>query len=1216
MQFAHLHVHTYYSILDGASSIESHFKKVQANEQPALAITDHGNMFGVKEFFKVAKKFPDIKPIVGCEVYVNPEGRFSKRGKEDQSANHLILLAKNLDGYYNLVKIVSTGWTEGFYYKPKIDHEILEKYHENIICSSACLGGEIPKFITDGNIEAAYDTARWYKKLFGDDYYLEVMLHKTELPGYNEQAYPLQQKVNAEIFKMSKELGIKVIATNDVHFTNKEDGPAHDRLICLTTNVNVDEPKRMKYTQQEYMKTTEEMLALFPDHPEVLENTMEIVDKIECYTIDKGHVLPIFPIPDKYSDSNDYLRDLVYEGAERHYKTIDDATRERIDFELATIKKMGFPDYFLIVQDFIKAARGMGVWVGPGRGSAAGSVVAYCLGITNLDPIKYDLLFERFLNPDRISMPDIDIDFDDEGRGTVLKYVEGKYGKDHVSHVVTFGTMATKSAIKDIARIQNVPLPESDRLTKLIPDSFPSTIVEKKDENGNVIGTDEKKNKVTVANCIKFVPEMREAYESSPIPGVRETLEYAQKLEGTVRNTGVHACAIIIGRDNLTKHIPICIAKDKETGEDMWVSQYEGSFIEDVGMLKMDFLGLRTLSILKEAVSNVKKHRGIDIDIEAIPIDDKATFDLFSRGDTVAVFQFESPGMQKWLRELQPNRFEDLIAMNALYRPGPMDYIPDFVARKKGEQKIEYDLPDMESILSNTYGITVYQEQVMLLSQKLANFTKGQADGLRKAMGKKLIDKMMELRTKFFDGGKANGHPKNILEKIWGDWTSFAQYAFNKSHATCYAWVAYQTGYMKANYPAEFMAANLSKNLNNMDEITKLMDECRRMGIAVLGPDVNESDLRFTVNKKGEIRFGMAGVKGVGANVVDSIVKGRESGPYKDIFDFIERASNAGPINRKTVEALVYAGAFDSFEGINRDQFFKLNGKEELFIDALCRYGVKLQTDAANMGNSLFGDVEEFKPVPPEIPIPGEYNKLEFLKKEKELVGMYLSAHPLDIFKFELKNFTSVSLTEAEQMTKDASVNAEFQNKELMLGGLITGVSKKVSQKNGKPWADFSIEDFNGSVNFRLFGKDYEAFLPFLEDGNAVFMKCKITPRFFAKKGEENRNKEGGDKPQQTDCELKIKRMILLANTKDDFIKTFTIDIPVNKLTESFRKSFVKELKKNKGHKMLSIKVLDFEKQIAADFFSKKLKIDVNNDLLDYLDHNNLDYSVEKEVNL
>lgn len=1213
MSFAHLHVHTYYSILDGAANIKSLFTKAQKDGQPALAITDHGNMFGVKEFFKVAKDFPNVKPIIGCEVYLNREGRFSKRGKEDQGAYHLILLAKNLKGYYNLVKIVSTGWTEGYYYKPKIDRETLEKYHDNLICSSACLGGEISKAITADDLAEAQETALWYKNLFGEDYYLEVQLHKTELPGYSEEVFGMQTKVNKEIFNIAQKLGIKVIATNDVHFASKEDGPAHDRLICLTTNANFDDVKRMRYTQQEYLKTKEEMLALFPNNPEVIKNTLEIVDKVEKYKIDRDHVLPIFPIPEEFSDSDDYLRHLVYKGANKKYKEVTQSVKDRIDFELETVKKMGFPDYFLIVQDFIAAARGMDVWVGPGRGSAAGSVVAYCLGITNLDPIKYDLLFERFLNPDRISMPDIDIDFDDDGRGKVLKYVEDKYGKDHVSHVITFGTMATKSAIKDVARIQNVPLPESDRLTKLIPDSIPPTVEKIKKENGEV---EEKvtKNKVTVANCIKYVPQMRDAYESSPIPGVYETLEYAKKLEGTVRNTGVHACAIIIGRDNLTEHIPISIARDKETGEDMWVSQYEGSFIEDVGMLKMDFLGLRTLSILKEAVSNVKKHRNIEIDIESIPIDDKATFELFGKGDTVGVFQFESPGMQKWLRELEPNRFEDLIAMNALYRPGPMDYIPDFVARKHGDMKIEYDLPEMEEILTDTYGVTVYQEQVMLLSQKLANFTKGMADGLRKAMGKKLIDKMMELKAKFLEGGKANGHPEDILEKIWKDWTAFAQYAFNKSHSTCYAWIAYQTGYMKANYPAEFMAANLSKNLNNIEEITKLMDECKRMKLEVLGPCVNESDNTFTVNKAGNIRFGMGGIKGVGSAVVENIISCRQEKPFQGIFDFIERASAVGAVNKKTVESLAYSGAFDSFEEIRRDQFFMPNLKEEIFIEALCRYGSKLQSDTLSGGNSLFGDEDEaFKPVPPDIPIPGEYNKLEFLKKEKELVGMYLSAHPLDMYAFEMKNFVKTSLSDAIELVKLASTDTSLQKKEIYIAGLITSVANKVS-KTGRPWVSFNIEDYGGSVNFALFGKDYETFLPFMQEGHSLFIKAVIMPKIYGPKQDNNGDKDSKSAP--VDCELKIRKMTFLANTKDDFVKEFSINIPVKKINKVFRKELVKQLKQNSGKKMLTLKVLDYENQISVEFFSKKYKIDINNQFIDFLEHHNIDYNVNVEVSL
>ena len=1205
MAFAHLHVHTYYSVLDGQASIKSHFKKAQENGQTALAITDHGNMFGVKEFFKVAKDFPDIKPIIGCEVYVNRDGRFTKRGKEDQGAYHLILLAKNLKGYYNLVKIVSIGYTEGFYYKPKIDREVLEKYHENLICCSACLGGEIPKFINTGNLKEAEETALWYKNLFGEDYYLEVQLHVSQVPGMTQEVAQLQQQANEEIFKMSQRLGIKTVATNDAHFSRREDGPAHDRLICLTTNANYSDTRRMRYTQEEYLKTEEEMRALFPDHPEAIDNTMEIVDKIERYKIDRDHVLPLFPIPDEFQDSNDYLRHLVYKGAEKKYKTITDECRERIDFELGTIKRMGFPDYFLIVQDFIAAARGMGVWVGPGRGSAAGSVVAYCLGITNLDPIKYDLLFERFLNPDRISMPDIDVDFDDDGRGKVLNYVEEKYGKDHVSHVVTFGTMATKSAIKDLARIHEVPLQESDRLTKLVPDKFPEEEEKYVDENGQE-KVKTKKVKVTVENCIKLVPEIKEAFENSEIAGVHDTLEYAQKLEGTVRNTGVHACAIIIGRDNLTDHIPISIAKDKETGEDMWVSQYEGSFIEDVGMLKMDFLGLRTLSILKEAVSNVKKRHGIDIDIEAIPIDDKKTFELFGRGDTVAVFQFESPGMQKWLRELQPSRFEDLIAMNALYRPGPMDYIPDFVARKKGEQAIEYDLPQMEEILQDTYGVTVYQEQVMLLSQKLANFTKGMADGLRKAMGKKLIDKMMELKVKFMEGGEANGHPQETLEKIWKDWTAFAQYAFNKSHATCYAWVAYQTGYMKAHYPAEFMAANLTKNINNMDEITKLVGECNRMGIQVLGPDINESSGTFSVNKAGNVRYGMAGVKGVGAAAIDAIVDIRGEKPFEGIFDFAERIAPVNNIGKKIIESLAYVGAFDSFPEITRPQFFMENSRGDIFVDALMKYAQKLQTDQFDSQNSLFGGLEEsVKPTPPEIPASREYNKMEFLKKEKELVGKYLSAHPLDMYRFEIDNFVKQTLSQIQELEAESGSRPDLAGKELYVAAIVSKVAKKMGKD--KPFMDVEFEDYSGSYSHRLFSKDYEKYMSYMQEGNILYIKFALVPPFI-------KNDDKQEKPKVLPCKLRIKRVALLANTKEEFVKGISVTIPVTRFNADFNKALVNALKSNKGEKTLNLHVIDYVNKMQVKFFSRKFKVDITEDFITFLQLNSLDYKVNMDL--
>ncbi|MFA6880012.1 MAG: DNA polymerase III subunit alpha, partial [Bacteroidales bacterium] len=892
----------------------------------------------------------------------------------------------------------------------------------------------------------------------------------------SQEVFEKQKIVNAGLFKLSEKLGIKCIATNDCHFVNKEDGPAHDRLICINTNARVTDADRMHYTQQEYMKTAEEMAAMHITHPEIITNTLEVAAKVEEYDIDHDHILPIFKLPDGYSDSNDYLRDLVYKGAETRYPNMLPKLKDRIDFELQTIKGMGFPDYFLIVQDFINAARARGIWVGPGRGSAAGSVVAYCLGITKIDPIKYDLLFERFLNPERISMPDIDIDFEEERRSDVLAYVEGKYGKDHVSHVVTFGTMATKSAIKDIARIEDVPLAVANKLAGMVPSSFPEEQVKGKRQDGM-----EEKVSVNFDNCLKFVPEFRQEYEHPETPEVGETMKYARMLEGTVRNTGVHACAVIIGRDKLSEHIPISIAKDKDTGNDIWVSQYEGSDIEAVGMLKMDFLGLRTLSILKETVENIKKSKKIDVDVDTLPLNDKATFKLFGKGDTVAVFQFESPGMQKWLRELKPNRFEDLIAMNALYRPGPMQYIPDFVNRKNGRTKIVYEMPEMEDILSDTYGVTVYQEQVMLLSQRIASFSKGQADGLRKAMGKKKIDKMMEMEELFMKGGVANGYKEEQLKKIWNDWKEFAKYAFNKSHSTCYAWIAYQTAWLKAHYPAEFMAANMSKNLGDIAEISKLMDECKRMKIKVLGPDVNESGVDFTVTGDNEIRFGLAAIKGVGGAASEVIIN---NAPYKSIFDFAEKAGN-GNINRKTIESLAYAGAFDSsFPEIRRDQYFSENSKGEIFLDALVRYSQIVNKKEDN-GGSLFGDTDTgFEAQTPEIPAAKEdINNLEFLEKEKEMVGMYISSHPLDMYKFEIDNFTSYNLVQASALVQQVKNNPSLADRDFYVGGIVSSLTKKVSQKSGKPFASMTLEDYAGIMQFSVFGKDFETFLPFLNQG-------------------------------------------------------------------------------------------------------------------------------------
>ena len=1249
MSFVHLHVHTQYSILDGLSSIDKLFRRARELGMPGLAITDHGNMYGVKEFFKYAKKYPEVKPIIGCEIYVSRYDHTIK-DKDHREYYHLILLAKNYNGYKNLMKIVSTGHIEGKYYdKPRVSHHVVEKYAGDLICCSACIAGEVPKNIINGNMEAAEKAVEWHKKVFGDDYYLEVQLHRTEVPGLSLDVYERQSISNQGIFELAEKCGVKVVATNDVHFVDKEDGPVHDRLICLTTNADIDDPKRLRYTQQEYLKSEEEMAALFPDHPEVISNTMEVFGKVESYTIDRGHVLPIFKIEDSFlaekdkylekykdvidagrcdKDGNDrgeaftysvaYLCELCYQGAERRYGTLDREQAERIDFELKTISRMGFPDYFLIVQDFIAAARRQGISVGPGRGSAAGSAVAYCLGITNIDPIKYQLLFERFLNPDRISMPDIDIDFDDDGRYRVFKYVEDTYGKDHVSHVITFGTMAAKMAIKDVARISHMGIDESNRLTKMIPDKpikvteeqeLPMDedeelekgfkVIEKEveipdpDHEGQKIkvmkkfkkGPVDKDYKVTLSNCLKYIDELKNEYENGS-ELTKEVLNYALRLEGSIRQTGVHACAMIIGRGDLTDYIPISVAADKATGLDVWVSQYEGSFIEEVGMLKMDFLGLKTLSIIKECLESVKKTHGIDIDIEKIPIDDEETYKLYGRGDTKSVFQFESDGMKEWLQKLQPTRFEDLIAMNALYRPGPMDYIPSFVARKQGKEKIEYDLPEMEEYLQDTYGVTVYQEQVMLLSQKLAGFTKGQADKLRKAMGKKQLDVLESLHDKFIEGGKANGHPEKVLKKIWKDWRKFAQYAFNKSHATCYAWVSYQTGWLKAHYPAEFQAANLSKNLSNMDEIKKIMDDCKKSRIKVLNPDINESGARFTVNRNGDIRFGLGGIKGFGDNIVKVLIEDREqNGPFADIWDFAERL--AGVINKKALESLLYSGAFDSF-GYSRKRYTQPVRSGDTFLDALMKYADLYNRDKMNSSVSLFGEMEETKPQRPEMPeetVSEDDGTMELLKREKELVGMYLSAHPLDRYAYELENFTSCTLAEIPDIITKCDRDKVKTN--IAVAGYITNV-QLLTSKTGSPWSKTVIEDFSGSYEFALFGKDHETFMPYLQMFTPVYIEGVVEEKYYVRPED---RKIKGNPPYA----FKIKKISLLGNVANSLLKSFVIKIRTPMLNSTFRERLINLVKSNRGTIPLSMILYDPVTEYNIEFMSRKYKVAVSN---------------------
>lgn len=1157
--FTHLHVHTQYSVLDGASEITDLFATAKADGQKALAITDHGNMYGVKEFFKAAKK-AGVKPIIGCEVYVARNSRFDKNGKEDQGGRHLILLAKNKTGYHNLVKLVSKGYTEGFYMRPRIDKEILFQYKEGLIVSSACIGGEIPKLIRSGNMEEAERVALEFQQQFGEDFYLEVQRHRNNDP-YTMRVFQEQTVSNKGIMELSAKLGIKIIATNDVHFVHREDAEAHDRLICINTGAKLNDTDRMRYTRQEWLKTQAEMQELFADIPEAITNTEEIVNKVEEYSIGSKAIMPLFPIPQEFANDDDYLRHLTYEGATKRYGEISPELTERIDFELDTIRNMGFPGYFLIVQDFISEARKMGVTVGPGRGSAAGSVVAYCLEITDIDPIEYNLLFERFLNPDRISMPDIDIDFDDDGRAEVLKYVETKYGKEKVAHIITFGTMAAKSAIKDVARVQELPLSEADRLSKLVPDG----------------------PKVNLAMAFKEVPELEKELRSDD-ELIRSTLKYAKMLEGSVRNTGVHACGIIIGRDDLTQYIPLSTSKDKDTGEEFLVTQYEGSEVEDVGLLKMDFLGLKTLSIIKEALENIKLRHNIDLNIGKIPFDDKKTYELYSKAETVGTFQFESDGMRKWLKQLKPNKFEDLIAMNALYRPGPMEYIPDFIARKHGKVAITYDLEEQSEYLEDTYGITVYQEQVMLLSQSLAGFTKGEADSLRKAMGKKQRDVMDKMKTKFIEGGKAKGHDINKLEKIWSDWESFAEYAFNKSHSTCYSYVAYQTAYLKAHYPAEYMAAVLSRNLSNITEITKFMDECRRMGINVLGPDVNESYYKFTVNARGDIRFGLAAIKNVGAGAVENIITVRNAGgPFKDIYDFVERV-NLTAVNKRCIESLGMAGAFDNLN-IKREQLAAVNSKSEPVLDILIRYGGKIQADTMQNVNSLFMGDNAVKVSKPEIPAVENWSRIDILKKEKELIGMFMSSHPLDDYKFEMENIVSHSISALEDL-------AALKDRDFTLGGFVTVAHDNIS-KNGKPWGMFTLEDYTGTYDFRVYGKDYENFMKFMQPGHFLLIKASVQERY---------NNAG-------ELEVKVKQINLLGNARDN-LKCFTVNIPVSDVSQVLAEEMSNTIKNSAGKIELRIRFIDHKKSISVDLFSRKYRIGITPEMLDFVKNNGLEYSV------
>ena len=1161
--FSHLHVHTQFSLLDGAADIGKLYKKAISDNMNALAITDHGNMFGVFKFVAEAYKHKlnpgdkadkrlKVKPIVGCEFYVvedRHKKQFTKENKDKR--HHQLLLAKNAEGYKNLSKLCSLGYIEGLYSKwPRIDKELILKYHKGLIATTCCIGAEVPQTILRKGEEEGEKVFKWWLDLFGEDYYIELQRHNLAD----------QDKVNEVLLRFAQKYNVKIIASNDSHYVDQQDANAHDILLCVNTGDIQSTPKatdeeggkgyRFGFPNDNfYFKTQKEMSQVFHDLPQALDNTNEIVDKVELLKLERDILVPNFPIPEGFIDGDDYLRHLTFEGAKNRYKDISPEIEERLNFELLTIRTMGFPGYFLIVADFIKAGREMGVFIGPGRGSAAGSAVAYCIGITNIDPIKYELLFERFLNPSRKSMPDIDTDFDDVGREKVLNYVIQKYGKNQVAQIINYGTMAAKSAIKDVARALDLPLAEANALVKFVPDK-PGTTLQETFDN---------------------VAELKTIFKGTDLRA--KVLQEALKLEGSVRNTGIHASAVIIAPSDLLEHIPLSVAKDSE----LWVTQFDGKVIENTGLLKMDFLGLKTLTIIKDALQLIEQNHGIKIDIDSVPLDDKKTFELLQKGNTIAVFQFEAPHVMPILRDMKPTAFEDLIALNALNRPGPAAYIPDYIARKHGKQKITYDLPEVEELLKETYGITVYQEQVMLLSQKLAGFSKGDADNLRKAMGKKLRDKLDEMKEQFVAGCEKNGHDKKIVEKIWKDWEAFAEYAFNKSHSTCYAFVAFQTAYLKAHYPAEFMASVLTHNLENIDKITFFIEEARRMGIAVLGPDINESDYRFAVNNKGEIRFGLGAVKGVGEAAVAAIVDERkEKGPFKNIFDLVRRI-NLRTANKKTFESLAYGGGFDSF-GLHRANYFATEGDGNSFLEKAMRYGSNSQ-DAKNSSQvSLFGEASEVQIAEPTVPVVEPWGALEQLKNEKDVIGFYLSGHPLDTYRVEM-GFCKNTLSELREINK-------HKDREFTFGGMITAVNHRIS-KNGKPFGNFMLEDYNDSFEFVLFGEDYVKFKLYMTPGYFVFIRGKVQPRWN----------------QSDSMEFKISTMQLLSEVREKLLKNLTITIALSEISDDFINKLSDILdensKKSKGTCSVKFQVVDRDENLAIDLPSKKIKISPDNEFLD-----------------
>ena len=1226
--FVHLHVHTHYSILDGQSKVPHLVDKAIKDGMKGMAITDHGVMYGIKEFSdycagvnkqRKADGLEPFKPIFGCEMYVAHHHKEDKNKEAgDKSGYHLIVLAKNYHGYKNLIKLVSRAWTDGYYYRPRTDRYDLEKYHEDLIVCSACIAGEVPAKILKGDIEGAKEAARWYHRVFGEDYYLELQRHEVKDPNIraNRDTFPLQQRANAVLMKIAKEEGIKLVCTNDCHFEDKDTAEAHDHLLCLATGKDLDDPTRMLYTKQEWFKTQQEMNDIFSDVPEALRNTQEILNKVEIYSIDHGPIMPFFPIPESFGTEEewhkkfteeqlfkefttdehgenplppdkaqavierlggydkiyrikfeaDYLAKLAYDGAKKRYgDPLPDNVKEHINFELHVMKTMGFPGYFLIVQDFINAARNeLGVWVGPGRGSAAGSVVAYCLGITKIDPLKYDLLFERFLNPDRVNLPDIDTDFDDDGRGKVLRWVMDKYGHENCAHIITYGSMATKNSLADVARVEKLPLEKANALKKAIPDRLPDGM------------------KMNLENAIKCTPELREAM-ASPDPRERNTIKYARQLEGTIRGTGLHACGFIICRDPISDWVPVSTADDPDfPGLKCAVTQYDGHVIESTGLIKMDFLGLKTLSELKEACKVIKQTTGDVIDLDNIPIDDDLTYKLYQQGRTIGTFQFESPGMQKYLRELKPTVFEDLIAMNALYRPGPMDYIPSFIARKNGQEPITYDIPCMEKYLKDTYGITVYQEQVMLLSRQLANFTRGQSDALRKAMGKKKKKIVDQMKPLFLEGGQKNGHDPKVLEKIWSDWEKFASYAFNKSHATCYSWVAYQTAYLKAHYPAEYMAALMTRRHSDIGEITKLMEECKSMNIPTLGPDVNESYVQFGVNKNGEIRFGLSAIKGMGAGAAAAIVREREAnGPYKDIYDFAERVS-LKDVNRKAFESLALSGGFDCF-GNQREQYLAPNAKGEVFLDLIVRFGQQYQEDKSQAANSLFGAMaSDIAVATPPLPKAEPWSSIERLGKEKELVGIYLSAHPLDEYAIVLRHLCNTSCAEVGDRDNREELS---QRGELTFGGMVTKVNTRYN-KRGEPFGIVTIEDFEGPGELALFGDDWARWQGWFKEGSPVYVIAKCFKRF----------------PTSQYYSFNVISVEFLAKVKDTRINRLTISVKSKALDEATVSDLLSLVEEKPGRTELYFNVDDEETGAKLLLRATTKRVEVGKQLVEYVD--------------